>query len=713
MSSKPQAFYLHNQSSSELHRADLESLPSLAAKHSFTDKEQFRKWCQSADTRHVFYTLYEPAHPAMRSSASNPVQLMHGVVADYDGVPSAVQAAVATMKCGAEKAPTWVTTTFSGKARLIWAFERPVPVFNSDVFQRFRAILAKDLKLKSLLPGFDEGAWDNPHTPFEIGTAWRRPFGDTRLDHGFVLTAIHDASNRAKFKTDGPTIPMEIIGEEITRRFPGRWKSAFIEGARGVRFWDEKADNPNGATMRDTGVQAWTGECRFLPWSEILGSDFVKKYRENRIGAAIEGIHFDGMYYWQRDAGGIFRTHTTDSIKRHLNTDFGLSYEGKKGGPSEVAAALSTIDLTKQVDGAFPCLYMKTTVVRDQNSNFLNISRVAPMPIEGRGNKWAEGFPWMANYMEGMFGEEQLPVFLSWLGHFYNNARIGKPRKGHALFIAGDVSSGKTFLSQRIVGSLMGGFCDASSYLLGHTSFNEQLFHAPVWAIDDAVASTEMKRHAQYTQMVKKFVANPYQEFHPKFKKAISFRYHGRLIVTMNDDEESINMLPSIDRSILDKIVVLRAGKPGTSFAEADENAHAELPHFAEFLATWKTPEKLLTKHDEVHRFGHNAWHNESLMETARNSSPSAGLMELLDLWRPLYFRQSKTEEWVGTATDLLGQLKQTETISGLIGGMSRNSLGMQLQGLARQGVKWVQYCRGSQGRQYRIARPADMPIYS
>ena len=43
---------------------------------------------------------------------------------------------------------------------------------------------------------------------------------------------------------------------------------------------------------------------------------------------------------------------------------------------------------------------------------------------------------------------------------------------------------------------------------------------------------------------------------------------------------------------------------------------------------------------------------------------------------------------------------------------MSRNSLGIQLQGLARQGVQWVQYRRGIQGRQYRIARPADMPIY-
>jgi hypothetical protein len=171
-------------------------------------------------------------------------------------------------------------------------------------------------------------------------------------------------------------------------------------------------------------------------------------------------------------------------------------------------------------------------------------------------------------------------------------------------------------------------------------------------------------------------------------------------------------MLPSIDRSILDKIIVLKAGKPGTSFAEADEHSRRELPQFAEFLATWRTPENLLTKHDEVHRFGHNSWHNETLMETARNSSPSAGLMELLDLWRPLYFRQSKTEEWVGTATDLLGQLKQTETICGLIGGMSRNSLGIQLQGLARQGVQWVQYRRGTQGRQYRIARPADMPIY-
>jgi len=712
MTTKPQAFYLHNQSSSELHQADLESLPSLAAAHSFTDKDKFRKWCQSSDTRHVFYTLYEPTHPGMRSSASNQIKMMHGIVADYDGVPSAVQAAVAAMKFTTDKAPTWVTTTFSGKARLVWCFEQPVPVFNDDVFRRFRSILAKELKLKSLLPGFDEGAWDNAHTPFEVGTDWRQPFGDTRLMQGFVLTAVHDASNRAKFKTEGPEISMEAIGEEITRRFPGRWKSAFLEGARGLRFWDDKADNPSGATLRSTGVQAWTGECRFLPWAEILGAEFVKKYRENRIGAAIEGIHFDGMHYWQKDATGIYRSHTSESIKRHLNTDFGLSAESKRGNPSEVAVALSTIDLTKQVDGAFPCLFVQTDIVRDQNSNFLNISRVKPMPASGRGARWGEGFGWLAKYLEGLFGEHQLPVFLSWIAHFYNNARLGTPQKGHALFLAGDVSSGKTFLSQRIVGSLMGGFCDASSYLLGHTSFNEQLFHAPVWAIDDAVASTEMKRHAQYTQMVKKFVANPYQEFHPKFKKATSFRYNGRLIVTMNDDEESINMLPSIDRSILDKILVLRAGKPGTSFSGADENARRELPHFAEFLSTWKTPESLLTKMDECHRFGHDSWHNESLMETARNSSSSAGLMELLDLWRPLYFRQSKTEEWVGTATDLLGQLKQTETIAGLIGGMSRNSLGIQLQGLARQGVRWVQYRRGNQGRQYRIARPEDMPIY-
>ena len=34
----------------------------------------------------------------------------------------------------------------------------------------------------------------------------------------------------------------------------------------------------------------------------ILGGDFVKKYRENRIGAAIDGIHFDGMQY-RRDIG--------------------------------------------------------------------------------------------------------------------------------------------------------------------------------------------------------------------------------------------------------------------------------------------------------------------------------------------------------------------------------------------------------------------------
>jgi hypothetical protein len=319
----------------------------------------------------------------------------------------------------------------------------------------------------------------------------------------------------------------------------------------------------------------------------------------------------------------------------------------------------------------------------------------------------------MAEYLHGLFGKEQLDVFLSWLAHFYNNARLGAPKKGHALFIAGDVSAGKTFLSARIIGDMMGGSQEATSYMLGSTGFNEELFYHPVWTVDDAVASSDPKRHSSYSQMVKKFVANPYQEFHPKFKKAVSFRFNGRLIVTMNSDPVSIGMLPNIEQSILDKLVILKADKPGTSFAGAETKVRQELPAFCDFVANWVTPEWLQTKPDECARFGHDSWQHPDLLSTARDSSPTAGLMELLIKWRPLFFCKNADSEWTGTASDLMVELKMTESISSIVDrvAFSRNAMGTQLQTLIAQGTPWIAYKKVMGQRLYTITRPEDVPV--
>lgn len=705
----PQAFFIRNHSASELHKADLASLPTLSERPKFASKAEYAKWCHDSGTEHVFYTLAEPEHAGMRSSGQNPIKFLHGIVADYDGDAGAINAALPQLKFAPGLAPTWVTTTYSNKARLIWCFAQPVPVFSPDVLGRFLAAMVKELQLRKLLPGLDEGALvQNPHTPFELGTNWRQPYGDVRVPQTVVTTILHDVCSKVKWKVDGPDIPLEAVEAEVNKRWPGRWAGPFTDGARGIRFWDAKADNPTGCTIRSQGVQAWTGECKFLSWSELLGNAFVKQYRQNRVGGAIEGTYYDGQSYWRRDDSGHWRDLNTESIKRHLNVLHGLSAESKKGQASEVSEALTTIETLRRVDGAFPCLFMNEDLIRDGTNNYLNIARAKPIPHSGCRRQWGEGFPWLGAYLQGLFGEEQLNVFLSWLSHFYVNAAKGAPIKGQALFVAGPPSAGKTFLSQRVVGGLMGGFQEATDYVLGNTTFNEQLFSAPVWAVDDAVATSDSRRHAAYSQIVKKVVANPYQQYHAKFKKAVTFKFNGRLVVTLNSDPQSINMLPSIEGSILDKIVLLLASDPGVSFLGANEKCAAELPALADFLWHFSIPEWLGTHAEEVTRFGMNSWHHPDLLQTAKDSSSTSSLLEVVGMWRTYHFRGCDKPEWAGTAMELLGNMKTMDLVKELVPSVATSGPGLStnLQKLINQGVPWLKYRRTKTHREYVITRP-------
>ena len=708
------AFYIHNHSTTELRKAELSTLPTLSARPSFANKDAFAAWCHDINTKHVFYVLGEPEFPSMRSSSANAVKFLHGVIADYDGAADAIQAALPKLKFEAGKAPTYVTTTFSGKARLIWAFERPVPVFTPDVLARFLGILLKELKLKSLLPGLDEVAWANPHTPYELGTDWRQPFGDVRLSSSITTTAIHDASAKAKWRTDGPEIPLDAVAAEVERRFPGRWTGPFVEGARGVRFWDAKADNLTGCTVRTTGVQAWTGEAKFMPWAEVLGAEFVNGYRQNRISSAVDGSYYDGQAYWEKDAEGTWQSFTGAQMERRLGTEHGLSNEARRGTRSECAHAMSFIENARRVDGAFPCLYLPDTVVRDRTDKYLNIARIKVHPGAGQPRSWGDGFPFIAAYLDGLFDEKQRDVFLSWLGHFYQSAAAGKPRKGHALFVAGDVGSGKTLLSQHLIGGLMGGFAEATSFIVGTTHFNEMLFHKPIWAVDDGEICSDPKRHASYSALVKKIVANPYQEFHPKFRKAVTFRYNGRLIITLNTDPNSIGMLPELEGSIRDKLVILKANRPAISFAGCEAKIAAELSAFADFVGAWVIPAWLQQRPAETDRFGHDSWLHPDLVEIASDASPSASLRDLLDRWRTYHFRTVNDTRWVGNAFDLLVALDDCEPIKAQLPRVAHRDqyIKKHLNHIIQSRIAdWVTSWRTNAKRGFAIDRPTDLPV--
>lgn len=704
------AFYIPNHSTSDLRQAELATLPTLSQRPTFPSKAEFAKWCHDRSTQHVFYTLAEPQQPSLRSSGANPVKFLHGVVADYDGAADLVQGALRRWTPAEGKAPSWVTTTFSKKARLIWAFERPVPVFTGEILAKFMANLAKTLAVKDAAPGLDETAWNNPHTPYELGTDWRQPWGDVTLSHSVVMAAIYEASEKVKWRADDLKIPIEAIAAEVERRWPGRWVGPFAEGARGPRFWAESADNPTGCTIRASGVQAWTGEARFMAWTEILGAEFVQKYRENRIGSAIADIYYDGKEFWERSPDGIWASYPAHRTQLRLSSERGLSSEARRGRVSETAQALACIENTQRVDGAFPCLYIPDTIVRDQQWRYLNISRVGVCPASGKVREWGEGFPWLARYLDGLFDRQQLDVLLSWISHAYVNAAAGKPRKGHALFVCGHVSAGKTFLSQVVIGGLLGGHQEATSYITGSTTFNEQLFFSPVWTIDDATLGADPKRHALYSSAVKKFVANPYQEFHPKFKKAVTFKYNGRLVITLNRDASSIQMLPQMEGSIRDKLVILAANKAETDFKDGEASVRSELPAFADFVSGWPIPSWLRSKADEVVRFGHDSWHHPEMLEIASDASPSAALRETIEAWRVHYFRFSDEPSWFGSANDLVTEIQNTDILRGQLPRVAdlRNHVKQHLYHLCEQRIWWLSPHRTQFKRGFKIARTSE-----
>lgn len=716
----PRAFYLVNHVAHDLQTAALADLPKLSQQPAFAEKAQLRFWSHQPTTRHVFYTMAEPQQPAMRSSGRNPVKYLHGLVADYDGPAAYIQEMLRTLRFDAGRAPTWVTTTFSGKARLIWAFPQRVPVFAPEVLMRFVKLLARSLKLTELLPGLDEGALTNPHTPYELGRDWRQPYGDVRLSPVLISHALHEACNKMRWPSKGLDIPFDAIAEEVERRWPGRWAGPMEEGARGLRFWDPRADNPTGCTLRAAGVQAWSGEARFIPWSELLGADFVRKYEESRIGGAIEGIHFDGHHYWLHGAEGAWKHCNTEAVKRHLASAHGLSALSKQGRPSEITAALATIERFRRVDGAFPCLYDRRTLVQEHTHTYLNISRVQPLaPAQGMEGAdqpdrtaWGEGFPWLAEYFTGLLDAEQRTVLFSWMAHFYRRALRGEPRGGQALFLAGPAGAGKTFFSQAVLGGLMGGFEDASDLLLGRSQFTEALFYAPVWAIDDGVASAHQGKHDEYSQMVKKIVANMYQTFHAKFHKAVSLRFNGRLVVTLNDDAQALAMLPKLEASLLDKVILLRVQPPSVSFVGVADRLKAELPALAAWLQHYEIPAQLRTRSYEVDRFGLDAWHHPDLVQHLQEASDAHSAREYVLLWRAEHFRQHPgVVEWHGNVTELLVALLRHPAMARNSGWLTRTRLCRDLHQLMRSGASWLHFRRTADQRIYTILRPRPEEI--
>lgn len=674
------------------------------------DVASYRKWRMSKTTDHLIYTTAEALNSKRRVSKQNPVRLMHGLIADYDTNVNEASFNDILERCSKLKLrhlPSWITRTFSQGVRLIWEFEEPIPMEQKDLRKAFFKIASEELALEKLFPGLDSNAWDDASKLYDVGTEWRR-LGDFTLNSSTLHNWIFQAAKNTDLQSLREVkIPIEEVAKEVERQYPGRWQGSFEVGARGVAFWDPGSDNPTSSIVTEDGMISFSQEQLFHSWAKLLGGSFVKGYLDDKIGNAVRGTYYDGNCYWQK------KNNVWVSVSRD---EFLVCLKSKRKLSSEVRGTSTEIDDARQyvhdhcrVNGVIPRPYDPRDVIEQDGLRFLNMSYIKAVEPVVEPQEWGVNFPLIARIIDARISKEQQPYLFAWTQRFYKSALGGDLQKGHVLFFVGGVNSGKTLLSNNIIGGLMGGCGDASSHVVKGTEFNKELLEKGLWVIDDGEVAADAAAHRRFSEVVKKLAANPLQKYRAMFRDGITTRWNGRLIVTLNDDQHSLGMIPDLEQSMEEKVMILKFEDLDPSFKFPPEHIllpqiAAELPYYGRFIADYQVPEHIQGNN----RFGVREYINPDLRDKALYASEVGDIVELVETW----IARSKPVEkfgkiWQGTQSAWFAEVISTgdEALRMMISKYNVRQLGRKFTAAARisnSRISIVQHARG-QSNEYQI----------
>lgn len=138
-------------------------------------------------------------------------------------------------------------------------------------------------------------------------------------------------------------------------------------------------------------------------------------------------------------------------------------------------------------------------------------------------------------------------------------------------------------------------------FMSGQTSFNSNLFEAEHLMVEDDIASCDIRSRRTFGTYIKQFTANEEVQHNAKNKQAMTRRPFWRISISCNEEPENLSILPPIDDSLLDKVIMLKADrKPMPMRTETHEERGAfqkrlksELPAYLAYLIKLQVPEEL------------------------------------------------------------------------------------------------------------------------
>jgi hypothetical protein len=259
-----------------------------------------------------------------------------------------------------------------------------------------------------------------------------------------------------------------------------------------------------------------------------------------------------------------------------------------------------------------------------------------------------------------MLLDDQARYFCAWMKVAYKAIDTGLPwHVGQLLAVAGPPGSGKSVLQSFITPMLGGRVSSPFDYISSATNFNAEIFGAEHGLIGDVNHEQTHKARRMLGAAIKNLVAEPVQKIHAKGKTGITLTPFLRVSLSLNDNPDSLTILPSFDSDVVGKIILLRARATDWKKLTARfANWHAwfakvesELPAFLYHLRRWQIPESITDS-----RWGVVSFHDQELVDKLQRISIDQELLDTIDLY---IFEDVERESWFGTSSQLMKQLRE------------------------------------------------------
>jgi len=335
--------------------------------------------------------------------------------------------------------------------------------------------------------------------------------------------------------------------------------------------------------------------------------------------------------YWILDRAGNWLEVNESSLRRHLKAS-GLAADTKRGEIiSELDCALNDYQLECAVAFAGPLSGYPKGITEICGKKVLVTT--SPRLIEPAFGE----FPLLAKMLENLFCDplqDQRPYVLGWLKVAFESLRAGSRRPGQALAMAGPRNCGKSLLQNLFTEILGGRSAKPYRYMSGQTTFNADLFAAEHLMVEDESGSTDLRARREFGTRIKDFTVNEVQSCHAKNREALSLRPFWRVSISLNDEPENLMILPPMDDSLQDKLMLLRVHRADMPMPTDSVDGRAafwsalmaELPAFVGYLTRMEIPEGL-----RCQRFGIATFHHPDLLEAIDDISPEFRLLSLID----------------------------------------------------------------------------------